>query len=1385
MGLQPEGTARAKEQYAIPLALTNTVALLESFTDAVLLIDAEIYRILGWNHCALEHCGYPPDESLRRTLLDLFAMESQLELKNWLRAAAPGSLDAYAAPRNGKKQKFRLTAHRMNHYQGHVFLLFLNPISRSMASLEPANSDHGVEAKSNETKESNGIGSQAIADALRESESKFQALAETTPAAVFIHRGRKILFANRAAEKTTGYSREEMYGREFWQELAPGSSQVKIATTHSLRSVQPPATELHEEEPETVESPRGNKRFSDTVALTGDSLSGDLQSGSLQSEDLRSGRHQVKFVTKFGEERWLDVMTAPMPYEGSAAVLAVAMDITGQKEVEENLIIQKAYLERLIESAPEAIVIVSSQNVILRANCEFERLFGYERDEVLGKPLDPLIVPPQKIQESQVLTEFSSRGESAYLETVRQRRDGSLVDVSFLVTPINTGNGQIAYYCIYRDITERKRDQEALQRSEEHFRSLVESSSDGIVILSPTGAIRYQNPSVERLLGYSEDELIGTNAFTLIHPEDLQEAWTAFEEVLNQVRIKQPVELRLRAKDEGWRSFDVVGSRLNESGNSTGLVVSCRDLSERRRAERALLESEAKFRAVAEMAMTVIYILNENGKWIYLNPASERVLEYSREELLGRSPARIIHPDHRDAAAARAKLRFEGKENSARYELKIITKSGKVRWLDYCANVINFGGERAILGTAHDITELKRNELLQRALYRISEQASSAEHLDTLYASIHEIVGELLEARNFYIALWDRATERITFPYYRNERNDQPPDPMSPGKDLTGYVLRKGQPLLATTDVAQKLVEAGELESCGKDARVWLGVPLRFGGAVIGVLALQSYDESITYGEQEKYILTFVSQHVASALRRKRHEDALRESESRYRSLVQNAVHGMYYSSVEDRFEYVNQALVNMLGYGSEEEVLRLKLSTDLYANPEDRKCLVEKYRNCTDVRWEEVRWKRKDGKIIQVRAAGRAKLNEKGETTGFEMIAEDVAERRMLEEQLRQSQKMEAVGRLAGGIAHDFNNLLTVIKGYSELMLNELKEGDDPLRLEAEEVKKAADRAGALVRQLLAFSRRQVLAPKVLDLNALVANMDKLLRPLLREDIDLRTVLQPGLGTIKADPGQMEQVIMNLAVNARDAMPRGGKLTIETINVDLDPAYVREHSEMNLGQYVMLAVSDSGVGMDEATRLRVFEPFFTTKESGKGTGLGLSTVYGIVKQSGGYIWVYSEPARGTTFKIYLPRMDAQPEIVGRQESAFASYRGTETVLLLEDEDGVRALVRHMLNKQGYTVLEAKHGNEAIYLCEHHKGEIHLLLTDVVLEQMSGREVAERLSLMRPAMKTLYISGYTDDAIVHHGVLTHEMPFLQKPFTAERLIKKVRQVIESGERSTR
>jgi signal transduction histidine kinase/ActR/RegA family two-component response regulator len=379
-------------------------------------------------------------------------------------------------------------------------------------------------------------------------------------------------------------------------------------------------------------------------------------------------------------------------------------------------------------------------------------------------------------------------------------------------------------------------------------------------------------------------------------------------------------------------------------------------------------------------------------------------------------------------------------------------------------------------------------------------------------------------------------------------------------------------------------------------------------------------------------------------------------------------------------------------------------------------------------------------------------------------------------EEQLRQSQKLEAVGQLAGGVAHDFNNLLTVIGGYSSILLGKLPK-ESPHLTSIEEIKKASDRASALTRQLLAFSRKQILQPKVLDLNIVVTDLEKMVRRLVGEDIDLLTITSPVLGKVKADPGQIEQVLLNLIVNARDAMPEGGKLTIETRNVALSEDYAQRHAAQP-GPYVMLAVSDTGRGMDAAIQPRIFEPFFTTKGSGKGTGLGLATVYGIVKQSGGNIWVYSEVGRGSTFKVFLPRVDEAVE--GEEEVISRSVpQGTEMILLVEDEDQVRAILKHILEGQGYHVLSASNGEEAFSISQDLERDIKLMITDVVMPQMSGRELAERVLAVRPNLPVLFMSGYTDDAIVRHGLLDEKLNFLQKPFDLAGVARKVREVLDS------
>jgi PAS domain S-box-containing protein len=422
----------------------------------------------------------------------------------------------------------------------------------------------------------------------------------------------------------------------------------------------------------------------------------------------------------------------------------------------------------------------------------------------------------------------------------------------------------------------------------------------------------------------------------------------------------------------------------------------------------------------------------------------------------------------------------------------------------------------------------------------------------------------------------------------------------------------------------------------------------------------------------------------------------------------------------------------------------------------------------------------RRDGAQVPIASSGAPIRYADGEIRGVVMVLKNMKAEYELMSQLQQSQKIEAIGRLAGGVAHDFNNLLTVICGYAVMVLDDAP-ADAPFREELTEIKNAGDRAAALTRQLLAFSRKQVLQPVVLDLNQVVQGMDAMLRRLIGEDIDLVTNLDPELGRTMFDPGQIEQIVMNLVVNARDAMPSGGKLTLETANAELDEEYVRTHPGARSGLHVVIAVTDTGTGMGAATMARIFEPFFTTKEHGKGTGLGLSTVYGIVRQSGGNIWVYSEPERGTTFKVYLPRTDAPAAAARLAFEARARPPVAATVLVVEDDPAVRALIADVLRRGGYTVLATGDVGEAIELSRTHGGPIHALLTDVVLPGMGGRELAERIVAIRPTTKPVYMSGYTDNAIVHHGVLDPGTAFIEKPITADVLLAKLREFLaDSG-----
>ena len=518
------------------------------------------------------------------------------------------------------------------------------------------------------------------------------------------------------------------------------------------------------------------------------------------------------------------------------------------------------------------------------------------------------------------------------------------------------------------------------------------------------------------------------------------------------------------------------------------------------------------------------------------------------------------------------------------------------------------------------------------------------------------------------------------------------------------------------------------------------------------------------------------------ATERKRAESAMRQCEQRFHDLFENAKDILFTLDLEGRITSLNKSAEEVMGW-SKSEALQRNIKS-LVAPEHVGLCgqMMRRILNEEPLPHFEISMLRKDGRRALLEISARL-IRSNGKKEGVQGTARDVTERRQLENMARQSQKLEAIGRLSGGLAHDFNNLLCVISGHAEMLSERLEPTSAAINSVAQ-IKKAADSAASLTRQLLAFSRKQVFHPQTLDLNAIVVDTEKLLGRLIGEHIELLTALNPTLGNVRVDPVQIEQVLMNLILNARDAMPRGGKLTIETSNVDLEEKHESKRSLIPAGRYVMFAVTDTGCGMDEETQSRIFEPFYTTKELGKGTGLGLATVYGIVKQSGGFIWVYSEYGRGTTFKVYLPRVENLATRLRPNKRQREACKGTETVLLVEDSEPLRALIKEFLNDSGYTVLEAANGNDAIRIASEFGGPIHLLLTDVVMPGMGGQQLAEQLTRIRPATKVLYMSGYPNDGIAHSGILAAGVVLLEKPFTREILSRRVRQVLDQPPHAT-
>jgi two-component system cell cycle sensor histidine kinase/response regulator CckA len=766
-----------------------------------------------------------------------------------------------------------------------------------------------------------------------------------------------------------------------------------------------------------------------------------------------------------------------------------------------------------------------------------------------------------------------------------------------------------------------------------------------------------------------------------------------------------------------------------------------------------IAEKLSQLTSIIECSNDAIIIHTLDGTIVSWNVGAESVYGYSAREVLGQ-PRKVLVPADRQDELAGILEKLKRGDRIGLYETVHVQKNGQ--WIDVSMMIspVKDASEQVVgfAAITRDISDRKKaEERFYKAFNATPEPITIASLADGRFVDVNEtflrVTGfrreEVIGRTSLELAFWERAEDRT---------------------DLVEALEKHG----SVRDMEMTfLAKSGERRTGLNSAEV-----IDIAGQKCILAIFKDITEQKILEKQRAMAEVVLAERAAEL---SQSNTALRQSEASFRSLVFNSPYAIFRCSLSGSFLDANPALLDMLGYASDSDLISDGSPADACGEPRER--LFEHLKSQTRFRDIEVEWKRKDGKSITVSLTGRPVRNEHGHLTHFEVIGEEITTRKALEAQLRQAQKMESIGRLSGGIAHDFNNLLSVIIGYS-VVLEERADGHNELQKGIQEIKKAGQRAAALTRQLLAFSRQQVLEPRVMNLNTVVADMGKMLPRLIGENIELSIVLHPELGRVKADQGQIEQVLMNLAVNARDAMPRGGKLTIRTANVDLDGCDSHEHPAAMAGPYIALTVTDTGVGMDKETQSRIFEPFFTTKEKDKGTGLGLSVVYGVVKQSGGYIWVSSEPEIGTTFRIYLPWVKLPIEKDDTPVGPTQSLRGSETILLVEDEESLRDLTRGLLVQSGYTVLETSNGTEALKMAQEHRGNIHLLLTDVVLPGISGCELAEEMVRRDSQAKVLFMSGYTSYAVAAQGILRAGAFLLQKPFDPQALRSKVREVLD-------
>ena len=1027
-----------------------------------------------------------------------------------------------------------------------------------------------------------------------------------------------------------------------------------------------------------------------------------------------------------------------------------------------------------------------------------------------------------------------------YFEFPAVAKDKSEIWIGQNVQLIVEGGEVVELQGIARDITTQKEIEEQLLDSERRYRLLFEANPQPMWVydLERLTFLAVNSAAIQHY-GFTRKEFLAMTIKDIRPPGDIPALLNSVS--IGSDGLDEAGAWKHKKKDGTIIDVEITSHKLDFAGRP-GKIVLAFDVTARKQAESELLLQKARFQQLFENTPMGILRVDEHDVVLDANKEFELMFQFSLSEIRGRALNDTIIPEqHIDEAAELSARTFSGQ--TVEKETVRRRKDGtlvpvQIYGMPILADQKLVGSFAIYI----DLSERARMEKERQVVFEIIQGAIATSDLDELFPLIHKSIGKVLYAENCFVALHDPKTDLMHYDFWIDKYDPAPPS-RPVGIGFSSYVLRTGQSLLLDRELTERMYRSGEVKKSGSSSASWLGVPLRTHSRTIGVLVVQHYEDEHIYTQSDLEFLTSVGSQIALAIERKQAERALQEANKRalteYERLIERiASLGQTFGNARD-LTMIFRALRDFAGAS----VPCDGLVVSLYDREKQARRVVHCWTEGEELNLENVvevpvgegitGKAIKSGTVIidnnfkpLVGTRGRpvllgeraddgiprsaliAPMTVMGRTVGcvevqshqinaytqehataIRMAAnlaanavENVSliERELEKEgQLRQAQRMESIGTLAGGIAHDFNNLMTAVTGYSELALRSLS-SDDALRPKIEVIKSAGERAASLTRQLLAFSRKQVLQPKVLDLNSVVTGMAQMLPRVIGEHIDLRFQLGDSLGQIKADPSQIEQVLMNLAVNARDAMPQGGCLTVKTENVHMTGKFRRSDLSIEPGHYVMMAVSDTGLGMDAETQSHIFEPFFTTKGVGEGTGMGLSTVYGIVKQSGGSLWVYSEVGNGTIFKVYLPRVD---EIIDGDEiegEAATVPRGQETVLLVEDEDVVRNLSKEILETYGYSVLVAANGREGLSVGKEFQGQIDLVITDVIMPLMGGKEMAAGLRTIRPDARVLFMSGFTDDAIGHHGVLDETVFFLQKPFSPDALATKAREVLDQA-----